>query len=167
MKLISFWNIREIHQTNKKQTLGRVWAGWGPGLCARPCGWCLPVASAGTAQGEHAVPAGGSPSGALSRDLQASSSRQDSMTLPTSGPSPSWSDCQTPAPSAPEAESSYPAQPRDTSPKGSGARNQDLPPSVPWPAPPSPAGSLRGLQVADVGRGATWEPHGGPRWSPD
>ena len=63
MKLISFWNIREIHQTNKKQTLGRVWAGWGPGLCARPCGWCLPAARLGLPRGSMQSPLEALPQG--------------------------------------------------------------------------------------------------------
>ena len=132
-------------------------AGWGPVVCVPgPGGGAFLSWASGPPRGRMQVPGGGSPSQMpLSCDLHASSSRQDSLTLPTSGPSPGL----TPRPRLLELQrlkAATRAQPRDTSPKGSGARNQDLLASVPWPPPSSPAGSLRGLQAAGVGRGAAW-----------
>ena len=134
-------------------------------LCARPWGWCLPVPGIGTAQGKDAGPQWRlSLQVPLSRDSQASSCRQDSLTLPTSGPSPAWSDSQTTAPSAPEAESSYPGPAQGH--LSEGLRGQK--PGSAGVCPLATSFQPRWEPACGCGqRGRLGSLMGGPRWSPD
>ena len=145
-------------------------AGWGPVVCVPgPGGGAFLSLASGPPRGRMQVPRGGSPSQVpLSCDLQASSSRQDSLTLPTSGPSPAWSDSQTTAPAAPEAESSYlgPAQGhlseglRGQKPGSAGICPLATSFQPRW-EPAWPPGSGCGQ------RGRLESLMGGPHWSPD